>query len=445
MKNTAIQICKKLQENGFEALFAGGAVRDIYLGNIPDDIDIATNASPEEIENLFTKSFAIGKHFGVILIEENGHHFEIASFRSDSGYSDGRRPDAIRFTDKREDALRRDFTINALFWDPIKNIYHDFVGGREDIRNKTLRFVGDPEIRIREDFLRILRAVRFKNRLGFSYAPKMRKCIKDHATLVSGISAERIATEMTKMILSPYRLRAFEDLSSLGIMPVIFPEISKLKNITDGTGDKNVLAHTFECLKYLPEDASSALAWATLFHDTGKGETCVRKKGRNRFPRHAEIGEKISRILCKRLAFSRFQTDKICWLCKYHITFYGALKMTFLHRMHFYDHPFFPELLQLCRCDALGSDGNASLVNKIETDYNDAHERKRLPQFQKKFLTGNEIMEITGLPPGPTIGKIQKILREQQILKTVNTKEEAKERAQKYMKKNHASSKKSPD
>jgi poly(A) polymerase len=425
MQKTAITICKRLQISGYEALFAGGAVRDLMMGLESDDIDIATNAKPEEIEHIFEKSYAIGKHFGVILIEENGHHFEIATFRNDSAYGDGRRPDAVFFTDKKEDALRRDFTANALFWDPIGDKLYDFVGGEKDIRDQILRFVGDPEARILEDHLRILRAIRFKNRLGFSYGEKMEDAIQKHAHLVSKVAPERVQAELSKMLAAPTRHHVVEDMERLGVLPVVLPEVSALKNILDGTGDKDVFAHTVSAIKHLPKNADSTLSWAMMLHDIGKAETLVHKEDRNHFPEHEKASEHLARKICNRLKFSRFETDKICWLCKEHIPFYGALQMTFVHRMHFYDHPFFPDLIALCRADALGSDGNESLVDEIEADFHDAHERKLLPQFQPRLLGGKEIMEIAGLSEGSEIGEIKKMLRDKQIAGEISTREEA--------------------
>ncbi len=284
MQPTAIAICRKLQAAGFEAVFAGGAVRDKLMGMDSGDIDIATSATPDEIEALFAKSYAVGKHFGVIIIEEAGHHFEVATFRSDGGYSDGRRPDAVFFTDKKEDALRRDFTCNALFWDPVAEELFDFVGGEQDITDRVLRFVGDPDARINEDFLRILRAVRFKNSLGFTYGPRLEEALTRHASLVSQVAAERVKTELEKMLAHPSRIAAIHDLERFGLLQIILPEVAALRAIPDAHRDRDVLEHTLECLQQLPADSSSTLIWAVLLHDTGKALTLTRKGDRNHFP-----------------------------------------------------------------------------------------------------------------------------------------------------------------
>lgn len=425
MRQTAIAICKKLQTAGFEALFAGGAVRDLLMGQEPADIDIATNAKPDEIEDLFEKSYAIGKKFGVILIAENGHHFEIATFRSDSGDSDGRRPKAVFFSDKKEDALRRDFTVNALFWDPVTDELHDFVGGVKDLKSQTLRFVGDAEARIQEDFLRILRAVRFKNSLGFEYAEGLPEMLTKHASLTGQISAERVRQELTKMLVLPQRVAAFADLERFGILRVVLPEVAKLVETPDAHRNRNVFEHTLECLKFLPPEPSAVLAWAVLLHDAGKAETIDRESDRNHFPQHEVVSEAIAKTVGKRLAFSRFEIDKIAWLARYHIPFYQTLEMNISHRLRFFGHPFFEDLIHVCRADALGDDGNDTLVDNIEREYHDSRERKLLPEFHPELLTGEEIMRLTGLPAGAEIGRLKHDLREKQLSGEIKTKEEA--------------------
>lgn len=425
MRPTAIAICQQLQNAGHEALFAGGAVRDLLLGQTPTDIDIATSARPEAVEDLFEKSYAIGKKFGVILIEKDGHHFEIATFRSDSGESDGRRPKAVFFSDKKEDALRRDFTVNALFWDPVADKLYDYVGGVNDLKAQTLRFVGDPEARINEDFLRILRAVRFKNALGFAYAPGLEAALSKHASLTGQITAERVRAELEKMLISPQRVGSLGDLDRLGILRVVLPEVAALGETPDADRDRSVFAHTLECLRFLPANADAILAWSVLLHDTGKAVTLTRESDRNHFHEHERASEQIAKTIGLRFKFSRFETQKIAWLVRQHIPFYQIPQMTRAHRLRFYDHPFFTDLIEVCRADALGDDGNAAPVDAIETDYHDSRERKLLPQFHPELLTGAEIMALTGLPAGATIGRLKHELREKQLLGEIGTKKEA--------------------
>jgi len=425
VKKTAVEICRKLQKNGFKAFFAGGAVRDQFLGKNPSDIDIATDARPEIIENLFKKSFAIGKKFGVILVSENGHHFEIATFRSDSGNSDGRRPDAVFFTDERADARRRDFTVNAIFFDPIAEKYFDFVGGISDLKNKILRFVGDPTTRIREDFLRILRAIRFKNRLEFSFDQKTAAAIFSEHQKVAKIAPERVRDEFSKMLLDKNRAKSFRDCFDFGVLKILLPELSRLAKTPDAFGKKTVFEHTMRAISFL-KNPNLETAWATLFHDLGKFETATKKADRWHFPDHENLSEMLARKICRRLRFSRFSTTKIAWLVKNHIKFYAVPKMSRAHKMHFFDHLFFEDLIALARADSLGSDGSATLVSRIEKDFHDAHEQKLLPKFHAEFLTGDEIQNLLNIPPGKKIGEIKKKLRFLQFSGEIVDKKSAK-------------------
>ena len=432
MHHTATRICQKLQKNGYEALFAGGAVRDMLMKKDPHDIDIATNARPEEIESLFEKSFAIGKHFGVITILEDEYQFEIATFRNDSAEGDGRRPDAVFFTNKKEDALRRDFTINAIFYDPIAKTFFDFTGGKEDIQKKRICFVGNAQKRIEEDHLRILRCIRFRNRLQFSYEENTKKALQKNITLLQKISPNRIREEISKMLIDKNRTHALRDLRQLGILEEILPEFLPMMSVEDGQKGQTVWEHTIRVLSYL-ENPNTELVWAALLHDTGKPETCVPKKDRNHFPHHQDFSAKIAQKIGKRLNFSNFSRQKIAWLCKYHIRFYDTLKMNRSHKLHFFDHVFFRDLIALCRADALGSDGNPDLVNQIEAEYHDCLENKVLPQFHADLLDGREIGKILGIEQGKEIGEIKTKLRFEQMEGSIQNKTEAKKWVQENM------------
>ncbi|MBI5414803.1 CCA tRNA nucleotidyltransferase [Candidatus Peregrinibacteria bacterium] len=426
MQQTALQIVKTLQNAGYIAYFAGGAVRDILLGNSPDDIDIATNAKPEEIEKLFAKTYSIGKHFGVILVEENGHHFEIATFRSDAGYTDGRRPNAVFFTDAKEDAFRRDFTINGMFFDPISDELHDFVGGEKDLKRKILRFIGNAEERIRDDHLRILRAVRFKNRFQLKYESKTKKALMLHSSLIVHISAERVQEELTKMLLRFSRKQAFQDLLDLGILEHIIPELTELKNTPQPKNfhsEGDVLIHTFMVIAKLPEHPSLELAWAALFHDIGKAKAISYREKRIRFPNHEVFGEEISKKILKRLKFSNFSLGKICWLVKHHQLFDVFENMKWSTKLHYFDHPFFEDLLLLHHADLYGSLPSRAHVHEqgennlsgIKAEYERAHFDNLLPSAQPELLSGKEIMKILNIPPSKKIGEIKAALREAQL------------------------------
>ncbi|MBD3328146.1 CCA tRNA nucleotidyltransferase, partial [Candidatus Peregrinibacteria bacterium] len=257
MQPTSIEIIEQLKKHGHEAYWAGGCVRDMLLGIEPKDFDIVTSAKPDQIEDILDDTMPVGKKFGVILAKKNGHTFEVATFRSDSGYSDGRRPDYVEFTGADKDAHRRDFTINGIFYDPTNDHIHDYVQGQKDLNAKVIRFIGDAEKRILEDHLRILRAVRFKNQFNFQYEPKTFQALKKHAPLVvDNIANERIGDELNKIIMLPNACEAFEDMEDLGILQVLLPEIQAMKGVAQPMEyhtEGDVWDHTMLALKSLPE------------------------------------------------------------------------------------------------------------------------------------------------------------------------------------------------
>ncbi len=298
MHITAIDLVKTLHKAGFQAYFAGGCVRDMLMGNAPKDIDIVTDALPDELEELFEHTIPIGKQFGVIIVVQNGHHFEIATFRSDSGYSDGRRPDAVTFTTAENDAKRRDFTINGMFYDPIAEKYLDYINGLKDLKAKLIRFIGNADERIQEDHLRLLRAIRFRNQFDFQYEPDTYEAVKKYAPLIlEKVSKERIRDELNKMIMDKtLPSMAFEDMSHLGILELIIPELEKLRGCAQPMKfhkEGDVWTHTMAALDSLPPDASLLARWATLLHDIGKPDTFELKE-RIRFNSHASMGAKIA-------------------------------------------------------------------------------------------------------------------------------------------------------
>ncbi len=408
MKNTATKIVEKLQKADFESYFAGGCVRDMILKKDHIDIDIATSARPEEIENLFKKTFPIGKSFGVILIKENDHHFEIATFRSDSGSSDGRRPDAVFFTDAQEDALRRDFTINGIFWDPIKKEFHDFVHGRSDLRRGILRFIGEPEKRIKEDFLRILRAIRFKNRFDLEYEKETQQALKKHASLTTQVSAERIQDELTKILRHPSSREAFKDLRDLKILEKIIPELADLEHVPQDKvyhGEGNALNHTILCLSKIDNKSEDEVFWAVLFHDLGKVQTVKYCCGRIHFFGHQDIGETIVLKILKRLKFSRKKRDNITWLVKNHHIFDQFNQMRLVKKFKYFDHTQFENLCAVHRADILGSipydyktrETALKELSIIEENFRFARSEQILPSQKKELLTGKEIIEFCNI------------------------------------------------
>jgi poly(A) polymerase len=425
MKKTSIEIVKQLQDAGFEAYWAGGCVRDLLMGNEPHDYDIVTSAKPDEIEELLEKTIPVGKKFGVILAIVNGHHFEIATFRSDASYTDGRRPDAIYFTDAKEDALRRDFTINGIFYDPISDKILDFVKGREDLKNQIVRFIGNPIERVEEDNLRLLRAIRFKNRLGFEYDDKTFEALRLKAQLIKNVTWERIKDELEKIILLPGRENAFREMDEVGILEYVLPEIIKLKGVKQPEKyheEGDVFTHTILCLEALPDRVMPELAWATLFHDIGKPDT-YKVAERIRFDGHAELGGEIVDDIARRLKFSTNLRENVKWLVKHHMTTGNVLKMTPTHQARFVHHPLFDELVELLRADELGScPQNLDLYNQLKKI---SQEQEKLLPKPRKLLSGKEIIQKFGVKEGPYLGQLLMRIDEAQIEGKVRTKKEA--------------------
>lgn len=425
MQKKSKEICLKLRSHGFEAFLVGGCVRDILLKKEPKDFDIVTNASSEDIESIFSKTIPVGKKFGIIIVRHEGHNFEIATFRKDSEESDGRRPKSISRGTKKEDSQRRDFTINALYYDPVEEKIIDLVNGKQDIKNKIIRFIGDPEKRIKEDFLRILRAVRFKNNLGFDYEKSIKKQLQLHCSLTCQISPERIKQELDKMIINKNRINSILDMENLGILQYIIPELIDMRKTPNSYNKVDVLEHSLKAVSFLKTN-NKILIWATLFHDLGK-VTTIQRRERNHYHGHQYASGEIFKKIAKRLKFPNYEYNEIKFLIENHIKFYDVLKMNFLHKIHFFDHPLFPELIQLCRADALATSGDDSDVKSIEKEYLSHVNQKLLPSFHDYFINGHDIKKILNLEDGKKIGEIKNDVNSQQISGNIKNKNEALE------------------
>lgn len=429
MQPTSVEIIKKLRANGNEAYWAGGCVRDILLGKEPKDFDIATSARPEEIEKILDQTIPVGKEFGVMLAIQDGHHFEIATFRSDSGYSDGRRPDAILFTNAKDDALRRDFTINGMFYDPTEDKVIDYVGGQSDMNEKMIRFIGEPAHRIQEDNLRILRAIRFKNTLDFQYHPDTYKALVQNHELVKNVSAERIRDELTKMLMADGKGRrgALEDMEDIGVLRDVLPEFIKMRGVAQPTKyhhEGDVWEHSLKAIESLSDHSGPQLRWATLMHDIGKPETFKMEADEIIFHGHAEKGAQIAKKILDRLRFSKKDIDEIAWLIEHHMTVWNVLDMKPARRRHWFLHPWFLNLLELHRADASGTEpAEIGMYKKVKQQYHD--DVSRIPEEPPRLVTGNDIMEILGVPKGPRIGEILEKLREKQLAEEIKTKTHA--------------------
>jgi len=426
MKPTSIKIIEKLRAAGYEAYWAGGCVRDILMGHEPKDYDIVTSAKPDEIEKLLEFTKPVGKEYGVILVIENEKSFEVATFRSDSDYSDGRRPNAVLFTDAKNDALRRDFTINGMFYDPIKDEILDYVGGQKDLEARLIRFIGDPHERINEDHLRILRAVRFKNQFEFQFHPDTYDELKEHAHLAVKVSDERIRDELNKMIEGPHPAAAFEDLSELGILKWILPEMEEMRGVPQPYKyhkEGDVWKHSLKTLEICHEHAARNVKWACLLHDIGKPSTFSVEE-RIRFNGHTEKGQEIIDKIFKRLKFPRKDTEKVKWLVEHHMIMVPLIEMPDAKARKWFLKEEFLNLMHLFEADVKGTDpSDMSLYYKIYERYRKLMEE--MPEKPKTLLSGEDVMKKLKLKPGKRIGEILEELEEKQLAGEIKTRKDA--------------------
>ena len=392
LRDLAISIIKTLRQHGFQAYLAGGCVRDLLLNREPADYDVATSATPNEVMEIFPESYAVGAQFGVVLIPQHSsvpsvppvvnavseNHqrsrenatVEVAAFRSDHGYADGRHPDAVRFSqDPREDVIRRDFTINGMMLDPITNDVLDFVGGRKDLESGIIRAIGDPEQRFAEDKLRMLRAIRFAARFAYEIEQQTLAAIKRHAHEIQLVSRERVRDELTRMLTEGHAHRAFLLLDETGLLSEILPEISAMKGVEQPPEfhpEGDVFVHTLMLLDHLPQPCASTLAWGALLHDVGKPATFRRAPDRIRFDNHVEVGVKIAEAICRRLRFSRDDTEQILALIDNHMRFGHVSRMKESTLKRFMRLPGFDQHLALHRADSLASHGNLSTYEYLQ-------------------------------------------------------------------------------
>jgi poly(A) polymerase len=417
----AADVVRRLREAGHEALLAGGCVRDRLLGREPLDFDVATSARPEEVRRLFRRTVPVGVQFGVVLVLVDDARFEVATFRSDDAYVDGRHPSAVHFGTAEQDAQRRDFTINALFQDPFSGEVRDYVGGRTDLRDGVIRAIGDASARITEDRLRMLRAVRFAARFGFTIAPATHAAIVAAAPTVTDMAAERIGDEIVKMLTEGSARRAFELLDATGLLAVVLPEIAAMHGVRQSATmhpEGDVWRHTLLLLAQLPAGVSETLALGALLHDVGKPRCAANDGG---FPRHSEVGAGMAVALCQRLRRSRATWERVEWLVREHLrpAQAQAMRVATLKRMLSEDG--FPELLQLARIDALASTHDLGAVVFCERRLAEMAAEPRRPP---RFLTGRDLAAL-GHPPGPRVGQILRALEDAQLEGSVRTRDEA--------------------
>jgi poly(A) polymerase len=439
---SALHVARTIRDAGHHAYFAGGCVRDLLLDRIPKDFDVATSATPDEVMALFPRTKSVGAHFGVVLVnaeaEENALDIEVATFRNDGIYTDGRRPDAVRFsTDPKEDVVRRDFTINGMLLDPIvfdesKDLdaaVLDFVGGRADLEAKIVRAIGDPSTRFAEDKLRMLRAVRFAARLEFEIDPPTMAAIRAQAANIHKVSIERIAAELTMMLTEGHARRAFELLDESGLLTHVLPEATKLKGVQQPPQyhpEGDVWVHTLLLLEKLPAGVSPTLAWGALLHDIGKPATFTPPKpgvagDRIRFNGHVEVGVRMSEVILHRLRFSNEDAEQIVALVKNHMRFGDILNMRQATLKRFLRMPKFEEHLELHRMDVLSSNSNLELYEFAKQHFHDDPEESERP---KPFVTGRDLI-VAGYRPGVQFKEMLEFAEDAQLDGLVTTRAEA--------------------
>jgi poly(A) polymerase len=430
----ATQIVQKLRAVGYSAYLAGGCVRDLILGREPADYDVATSATPQEVMRIFPQTYAVGAQFGVVLVpirrdttdgEKDNYAIEVATFRSDGLYSDGRHPDQVQFSkDARSDVQRRDFTINGLLLDPVSKEVFDYVGGREDLEREIIRTIGDPRERFAEDKLRMLRAVRFAARFGYTIEATTLAEIQARAAQIHQVSRERIRDEILKMLTEGRARRALELLDETGLLEQVLPEIKRMQGVQQPPQfhpEGDVWVHTLLLLEGLQPNCSKTLALGVLLHDVGKPPTFRVAPDRIRFDQHAEVGTKMTEEICRRFRLSNDETEQVCGLVANHMRFGDVQRMKPSTLKRFLRLPEFQEHLELHRLDCLSSHRDLALYD---------YARKQLsimPADQirpKPLITGDDLIE-AGYKPGPQFKELLTAVEDAQLDGSISTKEEA--------------------
>lgn len=425
MEKTAREIVRRLREHHAVAYFAGGCVRDLVRGEVPKDIDIATDARTEQVQKIFGRTYAVGAKFGVIVVLENEFQFEVATFRSDDAYVDGRRPSAVHFSSPEEDAKRRDFTINGMFYDPVADEVIDFVSGRADLKAKLVRAIGDPAERFAEDHLRILRAVRFATVLQFEIESATWAALLKAAPSIIQISAERIRDELVRIFLSPNRVRGWDLLDASGLLGTILPEVETMKGCAQPEEfhpEGDVFRHTRLMLELLPEKVSVPLIFSVLFHDIGKPPTAsVDETGRIRFNGHDRVGAEMTEAIMTRLRFSRAEIDATVEMVRQHMVFKDVPRMRVAKLKRFMARPTFDEELELHRVDC---ESSHRMMQNYDFLLRKREEFANEPIIPPPLVRGDDLIAM-GLKPGPQFGEILEAVETRQLEGALKNREEA--------------------
>lgn len=407
-RSVAVSLVRHLREQGFAAYFAGGCVRDQLLGVAAKDYDIATDARPEVVQGLFPDTVAVGARFGVIVVVSDGMPFEIATFRADAPYLDGRRPSAVRFGTLAEDAARRDFTIGGMYYDPLTDEVIDLVGGRADLRAGIVRAIGDPAERFAEDRLRMLRGVRFAARLGFEIEPRTWAAIAAHAGAIGVVSAERIGDELVMIMTEGSPARGMELLRACGLMHHIVPELEPLAECAQPANfhpEGDVWRHTMLALSMLDYGCSETLAFGLLFHDIAKPPCRAESEGKVTFYGHTERGAEMAEAILARLRRSRFVQERVAYLVRYHLRLTMAPRMRPSTLKRMLAEEGFEELLELSWCDALASNSYLGFYHFCRQAL---AARQPLELREARLINGRDLIDL-GFTPGP---RFKTILRE---------------------------------
>ena len=422
-ENIALAIVRRLHSAGFLAFWVGGCVRDFLLGREPGDYDIATSALPEKIEELFSRTIPVGRKFGVMVVVEGGRQFQVATFRAEADYQDGRHPERVAFGDAEADARRRDFTVNGLFYDPVRKQLNDWVGGEVDLRARIIRTIGVPGERFAEDHLRLLRAVRFAAQLDFSIEAGTFAALKANAAEIKTISAERVREELVKLFRPPHAPRGLDLLRESGLLEQVLPEIAATlvcEQSPDFHPEGTVFNHIRLMLRHLPPDPDPCLPWAVLLHDVAKPVTASAdpKTGSRHFYGHEKTGAEMAGEILERLRFPRKQIDEVIKAVLFHMQFKDALQMRKSTLRRLLMRPTFPLELELHRLDCLGSHGRLDVYDFLAAQ---ARQLEEQPHIRPPLLKGDDLMAL-GLKPGPALGALLAEIREKQLQDELKTK-----------------------
>jgi poly(A) polymerase len=427
-RDLANSICDTLERNGHQALLVGGCVRDLLMGHEAADYDVTTDAPPERVLSLFPQGIGVGAQFGVVVVPREGFKVEVATFRSDVGYSDGRHPDQVVYSaTPQEDVQRRDFTINGLLMRHDTGEVLDFVGGRADLKAGILRAIGEPSRRFAEDKLRMLRAVRFAARFGFALEPATLTAICCHASEISQVSAERVRDELTKLLTEGAARRGFELLEDTGLLQQLLPEIAAMKGVDQPTEfhpEGDVWIHTRIMLEQLQASCALTLAWGVLLHDVGKPPTfkSMEETGdRIRFDGHVEVGVRMAEEICRRLKFSNEDTQQIIALVANHMRFKDVEQMRASTLKRFVRLPRFDEHLELHRLDCMSSHRRLESYGLVQRFLAETPPEQVQPP---RLLTGDDLQEL-GYIPGPQFSEILRSVEDAQLEGRLQSKEGA--------------------